>query len=128
MGILGASALPIYCILSWVAVLRSESTGESERMPKQQDAMDASQVGKGNWAGFDVPLENIYKAAAEWRQALAGVTRPWLCWNVSDRWCGLQQRLIQEVGWTPVIRSQMWATYDSTTRFHRDRLQLPFRI
>jgi hypothetical protein len=72
-------------------------------MPKQQDAMDASQVGKGNWAGFDVPLENIYKAAAEWRQALAGVTRPWLCWNVSDRWCGLQQRLIQEIGWTPVI-------------------------
>lgn len=65
--------------------------------------MDPLQVGKGNWAAFPVLLDNIYEAAAEWRQALAGVDRPWLCWNVSDRWCTLQQRLIQEVGWTPVI-------------------------
>ena len=72
-------------------------------MSVQEDAIDPSQVGKGNWAGFNIPLEKIYQAAAEWREALAGVTRPWLCWNVSDRWCGLQQRLIQEVGWTPVI-------------------------
>ena len=62
-------------------------------------------MGKGNWEGFDVPLERVYEAAAEWRQALTGVSRPWLCWNVSDRWCKLQQRLIQEVGWTPVIGS-----------------------
>ncbi len=72
-------------------------------MAKQEPAMDATQTGKGNWAGFDVPMEKVYEAATEWRQALAGVTRPWLCWNVSDRWCRLQQRLIQEVGWTPVI-------------------------
>ncbi len=65
--------------------------------------MDLSQAGKGNWAGFPVPLDNVYEAADEWSQALAGVDRPWLCWNVSDRWCTLQQRLIQEVGWTPVI-------------------------
>lgn len=72
-------------------------------MPEQKEAMDPSQRGKGNWAGFDVPLEKVFEAAAEWREALAGVARPWLCWNVSDRWCRLQQRLIQEVGWTPVI-------------------------
>lgn len=65
--------------------------------------MDPSQFGKGNWAGFPVPLEKIHEAAAEWSSALGGVERPWLCWNVSDRWCALQQRLIQEVGWTPVI-------------------------
>lgn len=65
--------------------------------------MDPSQVGKGNWAGFNIPLEKVFAAAAEWKQALAGVTHPWLCWNVSDRWCRLQQRLIHEVGWTPVI-------------------------
>ncbi len=65
--------------------------------------MDASQPGKGNWARFDVPFERVKHAAAEWEQALAGVSRPWLCWNVSDRWCMLQQRLVQEVGWTPVI-------------------------
>ena len=72
-------------------------------MSKQEGAMDASQVGKGNWAGFNIPLDKVYEAAAEWRQTLAGVARPWLCWNVSDRWCKLQQRLILEVGWTPVI-------------------------
>ncbi len=72
-------------------------------MSTQNSAIDLSQRGKGNWLGFDLPLENVYKAAAEWSQALAGVSRPWLCWNVSDRWCQLQQRLIQEVGWTPVI-------------------------
>lgn len=65
--------------------------------------MDTSQRGKGNWENFDLPLERIYKPASDWRQALSGVARPWLCWNVSDRWCNLQQRLIQEVGWTPVI-------------------------
>lgn len=72
-------------------------------MAKQLEAMDPSQLGKGNWAGFNVPMEQVRKAADEWRQALAGVERPWLCWNVSERWCRLQQRLIQEVGWTPVI-------------------------
>jgi hypothetical protein len=69
----------------------------------QLQAMDVSQVGKGNWANFSIPLENIYRAADEWRQTLSGVSHPWLCWNVSDRWCRLQQRLIQAVGWTPVI-------------------------
>ncbi len=42
-------------------------------MPKQDEAIDASQAGKGNWEGFDIPLEKVYEAAAEWRQALAGV-------------------------------------------------------
>jgi len=65
--------------------------------------MDLSQLGKGNWEGFNVPLERIYQAADTWRETLSGVDRPWLCWNVSDRWCALQQRLIQLVGWTPVI-------------------------
>jgi hypothetical protein len=77
--------------------------GMVKEMSKQEAVVDASQVGKGNWEAFNVPLERVYEAAAEWRQTLAGVSRPWLCWNVSDRWCKLQQRLIQEVGWTPVI-------------------------
>lgn len=72
-------------------------------MPQLEQKIDTSQRGKGNWEGFDIPLDKIYKAAAEWRGALAGISRPWLCWNVSDRWCKLQQRLIQEIGWTPVI-------------------------
>ena len=64
---------------------------------------DTSQLGKGNWENFSIPLDTIVQAAGEWQQALAGVAKPWLCWHVSDRWCALQQRLIQHVGWTPVI-------------------------
>lgn len=65
--------------------------------------VDPSQRGKGNWEAFTLPLDIVYGAAAEWRGALVGVERPWLCWNVSDRWCTLQQKLIQAIGWTPVI-------------------------
>ena len=72
-------------------------------MSKTLEAMDPSQKGKGNWAVFNLPLEQIEAAAEEWRGALKGIERPWLCWNVSDRWCKLQQVLVQHVGWTPVI-------------------------
>lgn len=65
--------------------------------------LDRSQTGKGNWASFPISLDQIHVAAEEWREALRGVECPWLCWNVSDRWCALQQALIQHVGWTPVI-------------------------
>lgn len=71
--------------------------------PKREIKPDPSQVGKGNWENFPIPLEQIYQAAAEWRETLHGIDRPWLCWNVSDRWCTLQQALIQQIGWTPVI-------------------------
>ena len=75
-----------------------------KRLSEQELTLDVSQAGKGNWEEFPgVPLETVHEAAAEWRRALAGVTRPWLCWNVSERWGRLQQRLIQEVGWTPVV-------------------------
>jgi len=60
-------------------------------------------VGHGNWQHFNLPLDTVYRAAAEWKAALAGVGRPWLCWNVSPRWCVLQQRLVKAVGWTPVV-------------------------
>jgi hypothetical protein len=60
-------------------------------------------VGTGDWEGFDVPLELIREAAADWRSALGGIERPWLCWNVNSSWCLLQQKLIREVGWTPVV-------------------------
>jgi len=62
-----------------------------------------SALGHGNWKHFNLPLDRIYLAAAEWKQALAAVDKPWLCWNVSAKWCTLQQRLVQEVGWTPVV-------------------------
>jgi hypothetical protein len=59
--------------------------------------------GTGSWLDFNIPLERIFQAAAEWKQRVDGIKKPWLCWNVSPRWCVLQQRLVQTAGWTPVI-------------------------
>jgi hypothetical protein len=59
--------------------------------------------GTGNWLDFNIPLERVFEAAADWKQKAKGINRPWLCWNVSPRWCLLQQRLVQFFGWTPVI-------------------------
>jgi hypothetical protein len=61
--------------------------------------------GYGDWHAFDLPMETVYEAAAEWKAQLAGIDRPWLCWHINDRWCALQQRLVQAVGWTPVVGS-----------------------
>jgi hypothetical protein len=58
---------------------------------------------RGNWEAFDVPMNRVQEIVSEWADALKGVDKPWLCWNVSERWCLLQQRLVQEAGWTPVI-------------------------
>ena len=53
---------------------------------------------------FSLPLEDsVFPAAKLWKKHLAGVEKPWLCWNVSGRWCYLQQKLVQSVGWTPVV-------------------------
>jgi len=59
--------------------------------------------GTGDWKNFKIPLERIFEAGAEWKRQVAGVEKPWLCWNVSPRWNQLQQRLVKYVGWTPVV-------------------------
>jgi len=64
--------------------------------------MDPS-AGTGNWETFAIPLEDMFAIAAEWKQKLGAIEKPWLCWNVSPRWCQLQQKLIRHVGWTPVV-------------------------
>ena len=48
-------------------------------------------------------MEPVYAAAAEWKVWLAGVKKPWLCWNVHPRWSVVQQRLVKHFGWTPVV-------------------------
>src|SRR5437870_12049476 len=63
----------------------------------------STSIGHGNWEAYNLPLDRIYSAAQEWAGALEGVVRPWLCWNVSPRWCLLQQKLVQQAGWTPVV-------------------------
>ncbi|HTT61257.1 MAG TPA: hypothetical protein VMG35_05430, partial [Bryobacteraceae bacterium] len=59
--------------------------------------------GTGDWQAFSLPLERVFEAAADWQRRLAGIDKPWLCWNVSRRWSYLQQRLVLHVGWTPVV-------------------------
>jgi hypothetical protein len=59
--------------------------------------------GTGDWEGFTIPLEQIFDAAKCWQRKLAEIDKPWLCWNVSHRWSYLQQKLVKQVGWTPVV-------------------------
>ncbi len=63
-------------------------------------------LGNADWGAFqksNVTLDDIFAAAESWKQQLAGVDRPWLCWNVDEAWCRVQQRLVLEAGWTPVV-------------------------
>lgn len=59
--------------------------------------------GMGNWRAWGHDISAIKEAAAEWKQELNSVEYPWLCWNVNDDWCLLQQRLVAAAGWTPVV-------------------------
>lgn len=60
-------------------------------------------AGTGNWEHFDVPMEIVKDATSKWHEKIKGISKPWLCWNMNDDWCLLQQKLVSEVGWTPVV-------------------------
>lgn len=75
-----------------------------------QDTPTAWEVGKttgrngtGHWRYWDRPEDDLRRAAENWASDIRGVAKPWLCWNMNDRWCLLQQKLILEQGWTPVV-------------------------
>ncbi len=62
--------------------------------------------GMGNWSGFlqsGVTVENVLEAAKGWEKAILGVDKPWLCWNINPDWAIVQQRLVESVGWVPVV-------------------------
>ncbi len=59
--------------------------------------------GTGDWEAWGAELGRIAAAVTDWRCQLRGIEKPWLCWNVSDRLCRIQQRLVLEFGWTPVV-------------------------
>ena len=76
--------------------------------PKQNsDAWTVAQTigknGTGNWLDFNMELDEVYRAAEKWKKAISGINKPWLCWNIYDKWSVLQQKLVLEVGWTPVV-------------------------
>ncbi len=66
-------------------------------------AQSSGKVGTGNWGAFKGDLDTVYSAAQEWKRLTSGIDKPWLCWNINDNWCTLQQKLILSVGWTPII-------------------------
>jgi len=66
-------------------------------------ARGAGKVGTGDWEGFDGNLDRIWRAAEHWSAEVKGADRLWLCWSLNDRWCKLQQRLVLEAGYTPVV-------------------------
>jgi hypothetical protein len=59
--------------------------------------------GRGNWNSFVLPLDQVMEVASGWATHLAGIERPWLCWNVNAEWCLVQQDLVSHVGWTPIV-------------------------
>jgi hypothetical protein len=60
--------------------------------------------GTGDWRFFEPALlPTVFKAAEEWKRELTGVAKPWLCWNVANDWCLVQQKQVESVGWTPVV-------------------------
>ncbi|MCE2813627.1 MAG: hypothetical protein LW850_24850 [Planctomycetaceae bacterium] len=59
--------------------------------------------GIGDWKHFEGDVGDIFDAAKEWRSALKGVDKPWLCWHVYEPWTRLQVKLVRQIGWTPVI-------------------------
>src|SRR5947209_5182610 len=65
----------------------------------------AGRCGTGNWGASPPSLGEMFAAAKDWADALRGIERPWLCWNVDPDWCLVQQKLVLEVGWTPIVGS-----------------------
>jgi len=80
-----------------------EKQEELAQGPSQETDRTTYRIGVGNWGAFNLGLDAVRAAAQRWRLALEGVKQPWLCWNVDPDWCLVQQRLIAQMGWTPVI-------------------------
>ena len=79
----------------------SEPQGEPSLPPSIAELDPA--IGTGNWQAYTLSLDRVYNAAAQWKRTLEGVEYPWLCWNVSNAWSLLQQKLVRKTGWTPVV-------------------------
>lgn len=60
-------------------------------------------TGKGHWNYFQLSLDEIKYSAEKWRQEVNGIDKLWLCWNVDPEWCLVQQKLVSNLGWTPLV-------------------------
>lgn len=76
---------------------------ETQKISGWKVSQTIGRSGTGNWEFFDVPMEIVEEAAGKWREQVASISKPWLCWNMNKKWCLLQQKLVKEVGWTPIV-------------------------
>jgi hypothetical protein len=77
-----------------------------EFIKHQEYDIELAHVGQGNWRAFraiGIDLHEVMDIARSWSGEIGAIHRPWLCWNVDDDWCFVQQRLVQYVGWTPLV-------------------------
>lgn len=83
-------------------------------------------LGTGDWEAWGRGLGPLESAIDDWREQLSGIERPWLCWGVADRFCRVQQRLVLEFGWTPVVghdpRGEEPTILPGAVRFDANRL------
>jgi len=94
------------------------------------DSYRLEHVGTGDWEAWGQQLGPLTDAISDWRRQLAGIDKPWLCWHVLDRFCRIQQRLVQEFGWTPLVAGDPRAgeprVLPGSVPFHPNRtLKLP---
>jgi hypothetical protein len=67
---------------------------------------ELAQLGQGQWVAaraLAIDLDELTAIARSWGERLGHIERPWLCWNVDSDWSLVQQRLVIEAGWTPLI-------------------------
>jgi hypothetical protein len=85
---------------------QSQIDSRSGRLEGETDEQLLYKVGQGNWravAVLDYPMERVLEVAATWAEAVKGLDKAWLVWCVHPDWALLQQRLVEAVGWTPVV-------------------------
>ena len=65
------------------------------------DDIEPAQFSQGQWPALrplNIGLEELMDITAKWGRQIKLVGRSWLCWNVNDDWCLLQQKPITEAG------------------------------
>lgn len=75
----------------------------SENVQGWELARTEAMGGTGNWRAFTLDMDTMYRAAEAWKQEVGNAEKLWLCWNINEHWCYLQQQLASELGWTPVV-------------------------
>ena len=68
--------------------------------------VELAQFGQGQWSAFrtlNIDISEITQIARDWGRTIEHIERPWLCWNVEPEWCLVQQKLVSEAGWTPLV-------------------------